>query len=690
MKFNPAQRLILLGLALAGLVWWAGRKPSQPPLLPKTPPAETPTTDPTATATLTPFPTPVATPTPALLPIAKGVTDAFAMEYFPWVQLGAAASTYVGEGKVRVVNSLFLDEPPFFGFDIHPREQWYHVVGLEQWAATDVGLISPTFHPYRQPHDTDFIVVHGQIEGMYIVASYVGFTDGTPYFYRSLLRAEELRPEIVPKVYDGLDVWVRGTLDVPEGQGHFYVLPAGTRLETRYVGQEALVGGRLQVGESIRVQVTRGIFVQESGRYVRILEDTPSPATRDVYERGWIVAVDRAGLALHIKMPNGRTIQVNLGAETRIKFADGSQTEASELFTGREVEVLGRPASGEILSANKVSITRQMAQGTMYAAYIAGPNRDLWRVGLDGQGQQQQITRLPAPELAAGLQQTEFSPDGAHFVFARREGEQSTLVLGDLSSGELHDLLADDEWQESDPVWSPEGSRIAFCRYRLEGEQRLDGGLWLLVLKDGSSRRLTGPADEGWQTVVPRWSPDGKHLAFGQTTTSGQSLSTAYVVSPPASSALVLEHAWEWRWWTDSAQLLCTRQAADEDRARLWVVQRDGTSATWITPTSGVHDTQGRWSPDGTAIVFLSRPASSHDGDRLWVMQQNGLDRRQLTPDDTFATRPFWSADSQAIIFLRVTAAGDSQGLWMVGRDGTGLRQLAADASAVIGTYQGE
>ncbi|MBM4431925.1 MAG: hypothetical protein FJ026_16490, partial [Chloroflexi bacterium] len=309
--------------------------------------------------------------------------------------------------------------------------------------------------------------------------------------------------------------------------------------------------------------------------------------------------------------------------------------------------------------------------------------------GLDGQGQQP-ITHLPGPEMATGLQQAEFSPDGSRFAFARRQGELSTLVLGDLDTGELHDLLAGDEWQESDPMWSPEGSRIAFGRYRLEGESLLDGGLWVLTLKDGSTQRLTEAAEQGWLTVGPRWSPDGKHLAFGQGTASGQSQTHAYVVSPPAAASLALEHAWDLRWWTDSAQLLCTRQAPDEGRARLWVVQRDGTSATWVSPTSGVHDTRGRWSPDGTDIVFLSGPAGSEGPDRLWIMRHDGMGRRPLTPDDTFATQPLWSADGQAILFIRVTAEGESQGLWVVGRDGSGLRQLAADASALVGAYQGE
>ncbi|MBM4428960.1 MAG: hypothetical protein FJ026_01255, partial [Chloroflexi bacterium] len=310
MKPSPTQRLILLGLALAALVWWASHKPAPSVLLPTTPtppPMDTVTPSPVATATTAPTPTSVPTPTPDAR--AKDVIDAFAADYFPWARPDGAALTYVGEGKVRVVNSLFFDKPPFFGFDIHPPEQWYHVVGVDQWAATDMGLISPAFHPYRRPHDTDFVVVHGQIEGMFIVASYVGFGDGTPYYYRSLLHADELRSEIVPKVYDGLDVWVRGRLDVAEGAGQFYALPRGARLESRYLGQEALVGGRLHLGEIVQVQVTRGIYVQEGGRYTRILDETPSPGTRDTYERGWIVAVNQDGPTLHIETPDDRVVQ---------------------------------------------------------------------------------------------------------------------------------------------------------------------------------------------------------------------------------------------------------------------------------------------------------------------------------------------------------------------------------------------
>jgi len=47
-----------------------------------------------------------------------------------------------------------------------------------------------------------------------------------------------------------------------------------------------------------------------------------------------------------------------------------------------------------------------------------------------------------------------------------------------------------------------------------------------------------------------------------------------------------------------------------------------------------------------------------------------------------------WSADSQAVVFMRVTASGENAGLCIVGRDGSALRELAVDATALVGTYR--
>src|SRR5262249_19647141 len=65
----------------------------------------------------------------------------------------------------------------------------------------------------------------------------------------------------------------------------------------------------------------------------------------------------------------------------------------------------------------------------------------------------------------------------------------------------------------SGPAMSPDGKTVAFVRtFIVETENRRQSEVWM-VPADGSApaRRLTNPA---FSSNAPRWSPDGKVLAF--------------------------------------------------------------------------------------------------------------------------------------------------------------------------------
>jgi hypothetical protein len=673
---------MVLDLLLCCLLWVSactpGWMPTATPAPTPVPPRATPTWVP---PTPEPSPAVVATPTPDAHPIPKGAMDAFAVTYFPWAD-SPALPMYTGEGKATVINSIFFAAPPFLGFDINPPEGWLHVVGVESWAAVNGELISPLINPYRRFGDSDRVLLHGHVRGEFVIASYVGLEGQAPYYYRSLLHADELRGDRLPAAYDGLDVWVRGLLDVKEGQGRFYVLPEGATFDPSYLGREALVAGRLVIDDSIHVQATRGIYVPEDGDYAQILPVAHLESATTTYERGIIRTLGPGAASLTIETSDGRSVTAEIGQSTRIVFSDGSAADAAELAIGRDVDIVGKQAAGQDVMATEVTIFGTTTGGPTYAAYASGPNGDLWTVSLDGLDRRQ-ITHLAAP--AAGLEDAEISPDGERFAFGLRDGPQSTLVIGNLRNGELQEWLADDPWQETAPIWSPDGSRLAFVRHRLQDEQRVDGGLHILTIRSGETRRATAPAPEGWRTIEPRWSPDGKHIAYGQVPDDPTQPPTLYVLSFPAQTKQIFEWCSDWRWGHDSSQLTCTRQTSIQGRARIWVVQRDGTSPTWVTPT-GAEDHHGRWSPDGTALALLSRPSGSGGPDHLWIMRSDGM-RRFRPQAQPRAGNLAWSPDSQAAVFMRESATGANSGLWLVERDGSALLPLAPEATALVGTY---
>src|SRR5262245_35137569 len=98
-----------------------------------------------------------------------------------------------------------------------------------------------------------------------------------------------------------------------------------------------------------------------------------------------------------------------------------------------------------------------------------------------------------------------------------------------------------------------------------------------------------------------------------------------------------------------------------------------GGTATRIT--SGIRsDSQPRFSPDGSRIVFLS---DRGDGGNIWIARRDGSDARPLTTGtDTHYLSPEWTPDGQFIIVSRSGGVGGSE-LWLYRVDGTGGASLA-------------
>jgi Tol biopolymer transport system component len=154
-----------------------------------------------------------------------------------------------------------------------------------------------------------------------------------------------------------------------------------------------------------------------------------------------------------------------------------------------------------------------------------------------------------------------------------------------------------------DPVWSPDGTRIAFRSHR-NGDEEV-----YVMNADGSKQtNLTNnPASD----YSPAWSPNGTHIAF-------------------ASNRL---------------------NPAGND---IWIIEVDGSNPTRITDIPGISE-YPTWSPDSLRLAFactFGRRLLEGVGDfEICVVNVDGTGLLQLTDADGESKLPAWSPDGEFIVF---------------------------------------
>ncbi|MFB3829780.1 MAG: TolB family protein [Bryobacteraceae bacterium] len=152
------------------------------------------------------------------------------------------------------------------------------------------------------------------------------------------------------------------------------------------------------------------------------------------------------------------------------------------------------------------------SQGAYYPAIAHKANRlafsraminaDVWRMHAGGR---------PEPFLisTAADMNAQFSPDGRRIAFASsRSAERTAIWLANADGTGLTPLTRDLEEFHGSPRWSPDGRWIAFDAQGKDGRWNVR----LVESGGGQSRLLT---DGPFNSVVPAWSRDGKWIYFG-------------------------------------------------------------------------------------------------------------------------------------------------------------------------------
>jgi dipeptidyl aminopeptidase/acylaminoacyl peptidase len=208
-----------------------------------------------------------------------------------------------------------------------------------------------------------------------------------------------------------------------------------------------------------------------------------------------------------------------------------------------------------------------------------------------------------------------WSPTGTSLVCVRNRDGRDDIVLLDAVPGHAHQLTYD-RWDNTDPDWSPDATRIAYISQRCDED--LFGSSVCVIPAEGGEPQVLTPID-GANDRSPRWAPDGSAIAFISDRAGADDV---WVIAPDGSDRRPLTHGMgskgDPHWSPDSTWILYTQ--FDDCDVRIMAVKANGSAVREVA-VGGVNEAP-RWSPDGTRILYQrSGPGSPPD---LWLKPWDG------------------------------------------------------------------
>jgi Tol biopolymer transport system component len=275
----------------------------------------------------------------------------------------------------------------------------------------------------------------------------------------------------------------------------------------------------------------------------------------------------------------------------------------------------------------------------VFAAETGG-NSNIWALregGLFGSKGREPVQLTAGPtEFYQGQASPVVSKDGKKIFFV---GTQSNAELSVYDS-RLHEFVPYLGGISAEGVsFSKDDQWVAYVRLP-------EGTLWRMRIDGSDQLQLTFPP---MKVFLPRWSPDGKRLAFRDVPADGHS--KVYIIPSDGGAPEALtsgEHGEGDPTWSSDANAVMFYEGGDSPESSVKVLSLNTHTVTELPGSKGIFSP--RWSPDGRYVAALT------SGD-LKLMLFDFKTQKWEKLSDSAGSFPNWSKDGKYVV-LETTGAG--------------------------------
>ncbi len=342
-----------------------------------------------------------------------------------------------------------------------------------------------------------------------------------------------------------------------------------------------------------------------------------------------------------VYMENGNNMQAMAVLEDAFQVAPG---DAETLYLYSEIAA----KSGDHLKEYKAYKTiLESTEGDNYLDRIAPKFVDIFKAV--------KIIGTSADEAFPA-----YSADGTKIIYQTNEAGNWDIYQYDLTTQTTTPLVTD-KAEEENPFFSPDGQMITFTSTAadhrdVDYNQKLRD-IYIMDLNTKTTTNLTTNGSNDWR---PRYSPDGKYIAFVSERNDLRDVpfvdlfSDVFIMENDGRFQLKLTDTQS---HNGSPCVLAgsTEQKGtiyfDSDRSgyyAIYAMNMKGQDVRQITFNDGVNDVSPAVSANGEKIVFFSDRDGNYD---IFMMNNDGSAQQKLTSNSADDLNPEFSPDGNKVLF---------------------------------------